>query len=202
MCIRDSDKRIRGPALTTFPQTEGWKIDGETVILDELTIKKITYHFTQRIFKPPTNTEQAWRHRLQVDIPWPKVWQIKSFFATPRDQITWLKLMHRNLYLAPHRDDPSDDTCPLCGLKQNQLHLVHCHPIKEKMWTPLIKLATDMGFEEVHPHNAPSFLAVGRRSPFRAVSKLQSGMLFIAWRCLYAEPVSYTHLTLPTICSV
>ena len=50
--IKEEDSRIRGPALTTFPHTAGWKIDAEGIALDELTIKKITYHFTQRIFRP------------------------------------------------------------------------------------------------------------------------------------------------------
>ena len=53
--IREEDSRIRGPALTTFPHTTGWKIDAEGIVLDELTIKKITYHFTQRIFRPPVD---------------------------------------------------------------------------------------------------------------------------------------------------
>ena len=118
------------------------------------------------------------------------MWQIKSFFATPRDQITWLKLMHRNLYLAPQRDDPNDDSCPLCGVKQNQLHLVRCPAIREKLWDPLLKLTTSMGFEAVRPYDVPSFLAVGRRSPYRAVDKNHSGIVFLAWRCLYAELVS------------
>ena len=76
--------------------------------LDDLTIKHITYLFTQRIFKPPSNTQNKWTLRLDgVSIPWSKVWGIKSFYATPRDQVTWLKLMHRNLYLAPHKEDPT-----------------------------------------------------------------------------------------------
>ena len=123
-------------------------------------------------------------------IPWTKVWQIKSFFATPRDQITWLKLMHRNLYLAPQRDNPNDDSCPLCKVKQNQLHLVKCHVIREKLWDPLIKLTTNMGFEAVRPFDVSAFLAIGRRSPYRVISKNQSGIFFLAWRCLYAELVS------------
>ena len=90
-----------GPKATTFPLTQGWKVDSEAVELDDMTIKHITYLFTQRMFKPPLDTQRNWTSRLdQIKIPWTKVWSIKTFYATPRDQVTWLKLMHRNLYLA------------------------------------------------------------------------------------------------------
>ena len=36
---------------TSFPKNYGWRIDREPVNLDALTIKKITWHFTQRKFK-------------------------------------------------------------------------------------------------------------------------------------------------------
>ena len=85
---RAEDTRLRGPKATTFPATRGWKVDAEPVELDDLTIKHITYLFTQRIFKPPTNTQNNWTLRLDgVSIPWSKVWGIKSFttsfYATP-----------------------------------------------------------------------------------------------------------------------
>ena len=69
-----------------------------------------------------------------------------AFYATPRDQVTWLKLMHRNLYLAPHKDDPNDTTCPVCGAHQNQLHLTTCFRIRQDFWDPIIKIMRDMGF--------------------------------------------------------
>ena len=85
---RAEDTRLRGPKATTFPATRGWKVDAEPVELDDLTIKHITYLFTQRIFKPPTNTQNNWTLRLDgVLIPWSKVWGIKSFYDTPRDQV-------------------------------------------------------------------------------------------------------------------
>ena len=54
---RELDERIRGPSNTTFPKNTGWRIDNEPIILDAMTIKKITWHFTQRRFKPPVGTQ-------------------------------------------------------------------------------------------------------------------------------------------------
>ena len=51
----------------------------------------------------------------------------------------------------------------------------------------MIKIMRDMGFPGF-THTA-AFLAVGRLSDTHAVGKNQSGILFIAWRCLYAELV-------------
>ena len=50
--VRGKDERIRGPSDTIFPQNYGWMIDGEPIELNTLTIKTITYYFTQRKFKP------------------------------------------------------------------------------------------------------------------------------------------------------
>ena len=95
--------------------------------------------------------------------------------------------MHRNLYLAPHKDDPNDTSCPCCGLHQNQLHLLTCMPIRQKYWNPIIALMRKMGFPNF-THEA-AFLTVGRLTDAKVVDKNQSGVLFLAWRCLYAELV-------------
>ena len=95
--------------------------------------------------------------------------------------------MHRNLYLAPHRDNSSDTSCPLCGLHQNQLHLTTCQVICQKYWDPVITLMRRMGFPDFTHKSA--FLAVGRLTDVKTVDKNQAGILFLAWRCLYAELV-------------
>ena len=95
--------------------------------------------------------------------------------------------MHRNLYLAPHKDAPNVTSCPSCGEHQNQLHLITCSHIRQDFWDPIIKIMKDMGFPGF-THTA-AFLAVGRLSDTHVVGKNQSGILFIAWRCLYAELV-------------
>ena len=156
-------------------------------MLDALTIKKITYFFTQRLFKPPQATQVNWEIRLGTSVPWARVWQIKSFFATPRDQVTWLKLMHRNLYLAPHAVLPNDSTCPLCSAHQNQRHLATCPAIENDMWLPLLDLFDRVGFPK--PVNLTSFLLLGRIDHRTVVDRNQAGALFLAWRCLYSELV-------------
>ena len=100
-------------------------------------------YFTQREFKPPTNTHTESSGKAGsanfTGAFWHRVWKIKSFFATPRDQVTWLKLMHQNLYLPPHRDYPNDMKCPLCGaVTLNQQHLTDCPTIENDLWLALV----------------------------------------------------------------
>ena len=67
---RTEDIRLRGPKATTFPLTQGWKVDSEAVELDDMTIKYITYLFTQGMFKPPLDTQRNWTSWLyQIKIP-------------------------------------------------------------------------------------------------------------------------------------
>ena len=46
-----------------------------------------------RKFKPPA-CEAAWDERLGASLPSEKIWRITSTFATPRDQLTGLKLVY------------------------------------------------------------------------------------------------------------
>ena len=55
------------------------------------------------------------------------------------------------------------------------------------MWSPLTTLFIRMGFTA--GQHLTSFLVLGRLTKDKVVTKNQSGMLFIAWRCLYAELV-------------
>ena len=70
-------------------------VDDKVVRLDRLSIKTRTALLAARKMKPPS-AEKAWEERLGFEIDWNKVWRIKSFHASPRDQFTWLRLMHRN----------------------------------------------------------------------------------------------------------
>ena len=60
-------------------------------------------------------------------------------------------------------------------------------PIRQKFWNPIIALMRKMGFPNF-THEA-AFLTVGRLTDAKVVDKNQSGVLFLAWRCLYAELV-------------
>jgi hypothetical protein len=189
----EGDIRVRGAVIDTFPLIEGWTIDGEAVRLDRLSIKQRTAALALRKMIPPA-CESAWQIRLpNVAIPWTKVWKIKSFYATPRDQFTWLRLMHRNLYTVGHRTDIDDNSCRACTVPENQLHLGTCDIICEEFWTPLLTLMDDLGFPTPVETERASFVLLGvyqeaGKDP-TVVGPEQSGLMFIAWRCLYAEVV-------------
>jgi len=182
---KEEDKRLRGSAATTFPQTYGWKIDGTPVELDSLTIKLITYFFTQRKFKPPLGSQAKWQERLGLFLNWYKIWKIKSLFASPRDQITWLKLMHRNLYIPPNPEDNTDESCPFCHVKFNEQHLSECKELIDKVWNPLLALLHSI--HGIQPDNIPVFITLGQISKDEVICKHLSVLLFLAWRCVYAE---------------
>ena len=129
--------------------------------------------------------QNAWDSRLAFPIPWAKIWRIKSFFATPRDQMVWLKLQHRNLYVAGH--DPADNTCRACTERESQLHLCECTVIHMEFWSHIIKMAVATGMPA--PQDTSAFLATGALSWYTVISNFHSGIFFIGWRCLYAASV-------------
>ena len=118
------------------------------------------------------------------------VWRIRSFFVTPRDQIVWLKLMHRNLYTAD-RDDNSDGLCKACArYRENQIYLAGCFVIVRSYWTPVIDLISALGGETPGPGQRTSYLTVGRVDDRTCVGQTAAGVLFLAWRALYAATVN------------
>ena len=140
--------------------------------------------------KPPT-AEKTWEepHRVPLSIPWGKVWRIKSFYASPRDQLTWLKVHHRNLYLAGTSRD-GDTSCRVCPERERIIHLVECRTIVAKFWQPLAQVMRDMGMSVPVGHlDRKAFWLLGRLNARKVVDPNQAGMMFIAWRCLYAEIV-------------
>ena len=178
------DIRVCGPEDAHFPNPAGWTIDGVKITLDGFCIREATRRQALRMFVTPA-CQIAWDKRLAFPIPWNKVWKIKSFFATPRDQIPWLKLQHRNLYVAGH--DPVDDRCRACSDRESQVHLCECDIIHDEYWSHLLEVATHTGMPQ--PQDTPTFLATGALSPTTAVSKHHSGILYLGWRCLYAAIV-------------
>ena len=102
---------------------------------------------------PPA--EKAWAERLShFELPWPLIWRIRSFYASPRDQLTWLKVMHSNLSVASTRSDVTDPTCRACEEKETMLHIVQCPIIRHEFWTPLVKLMNTLGnaLDSQHQH--------------------------------------------------
>ena len=79
-----------------------------------------------------------------------------------------------------------------CG-QESQSHLGTCDIICEEFWTPLITLMDDLGFPTPVETEHDSFVLLGvyqetGKDP-TVVRPEQSGLMFIAWRCLYAEVV-------------
>lgn len=144
----EMDQRWIGPETTAFPGKLKWKIGGEVEEIGALSIKKITQARTDRRMKPP-QAQDAWNSRIGR-VKWKKVWRIRSFFTTPRDQSTWLKLAHRNLYVANRDSNLADRTCRAhrCNADESMLHLVECHTIKTDFWDKIASLQKNSVYPE------------------------------------------------------
>ena len=176
---KKTDKRILGPVGDVFPRMEGWLMGRAStpVRLDAIDIDMMTKSRALEKFKPP-RSQEVWPEKLDtaavhIQIPWAKVWKIKSYFITPRDRMTWLKVMHRNLFVAKNdnRLTPAQKSCRFCDHTENILHLIRCSKIEEGFWTPLITLMEDLGLPS--PTDVPSFLAVGRLTDTTVVQGCQ-----------------------------
>ena len=62
-----------------------------------------------------------------------------------------------------------------------------CPVIRQHFWNPTINLLTEVGMRP--PEESRSFILLGRITAQKAISKFFSGVMFLAWRCLYAELV-------------
>ena len=116
------------------------------------------------------------------------MWRIRSFFTTPRDQATWLKLLHRNLYVANKDPSLADSTCCAngCHTNESMLHLAVCGVIKAEFWD---RVATLLDKLNIPRGTGPRFWITGRRTDGKYIDVEGAGILFLAWRCLYAETV-------------
>ena len=154
--------------------------------MDGLHIKQLTWTQTQRRVLPPP-AKITWQQRYPAKtIPWNKVWRITSFYCTPRDQITWLKLHHRNLYVANRDPSILDQGCKTgCGQPESMRHLATCGRTRSRFWDKVLELMNKMGMY-TPTIDRDLFLILGRIDDTRVVDQPQAGMLFLAWRCLYA----------------
>ena len=178
-----SGKRVRGPFDAVFPHTDGWLLDGQKVKLDSMSTSKMTRALALRKFITPAS-EAVWDKKRGSPLRWKEAWKIRSFFATPRDQVTWLKLQHRTLYTVKHRTD-MDTSCRACTEVENQEHLMNCSVIVHEFWGPIIELLMQAGMDR--PEDTTNFLITGQLSGAATAHQDFLGMVFLAWRCLYAE---------------
>ena len=100
---------------------EGWILDGRKVKLNMLKVSRVTPALALRKFVPPAS-EVAWNERVGKGLRWKECWKLTSFFATPRDQVTWLKFQHRTLYTVGHDTTVSDGSCRACEEKESANH--------------------------------------------------------------------------------
>ena len=81
-------------------------------------------------------------------LPWSKVWGLKTMYVTPRDILTWIKLKHRNLYVAKHDNSIENQKCLACDDElEGMVHLTECDKIREDYWFHVISLMSDLGLE-------------------------------------------------------
>ena len=201
-CPRDEDIRYMGQYVKTFPLPEGWKVDDTGVRLDRLSVKQRTALLADRKMKPPA-ARMKWESKylavelraLGIELPWNKIWTLKSFYATKRDQFTWLRFMHRNLYTVGHRDDLDDTSCRACTARENQMHLVECPVIRREFWDEVFNLLSLLGFKDTSQEHKVFLLTLGcevdeQHRAIKVITQEMAGIMYIAWRCLYAEIVA------------
>ena len=181
------DRRVTGPVASTFPQMSGWQIGDTKVSVDKLSIKKMCEAETRKKFIPPSAVEQKWREIFPtIDIDFEKVWKMKWLAVSSRDRMTWIKVMHRTIFVAKH-DPNSDGVCRACDEQENALHLCNCPVITDEYWDHVIELLTKLGMDP--PEHTPAFIALGRIDSTNQIVNELAGIMALAWRCIYAEIV-------------
>ena len=195
-CILDMDvhkiawwgDRVQGPLNSTFPLTEGWVVGEESVKLHEVTVKDTYREFVRRKFKPAT-AQEGWDSRLGVQIPWSRAWRCSGCYSSPRDRLTMMKLMRRNLFTAARNPD-TDGLCLMCHQPENQQHLVECDSIFRHYWGPLIRLMRQSGFTvPLFRPEVNAMLTTFRVTDTTVVGREQASVIEMGWRCLYAALV-------------
>jgi len=179
--------RVIGPLHDSFPNPRGWLLDGIKVDLDKISINTYTRALTMRKFKPSA-AEVEWSRRLSTNLPWDLIWKIRPTFATPRDQIPGLKLLHRTLFTASQDSSCQDPSCRACPSRENQEHLADCPIIKLEFWDCIIDFLIKTGMDK--PLNDHHLKISGTLSRRKTIDRHRASLWFIAWRCLYAATVA------------
>ena len=152
-----------------------------------MTIKHMTRNAGKLRDKPP-NAQKAWEARLERGIVWKCVWKhLSSYFTTPRDELTWVKLRHRALAVA-NRFADKDHTCLVCRHgAESMLHLAECGMIYALYWSHFFALAEESSLRIPTWENRTLFIALGIMDKRTSAKEELIGIFSIAWRCLYAE---------------
>ena len=87
-----------------------------------------------------------------------------------------------------------DQRCKAClADPESMKHLGECSVIRRDFWDPLVNLLVLTGMTE--PEDMTAFLILGRITEREYVGNHRASLLFIAWRCLYAEIISFFETT-------
>ena len=180
--------RVQGPLGSTFPLVKGWKVGETEVELHEVTVKNTYREFVRRKFKTAT-AQEGWSKRLGVRIPWSQAWRCNGCYSSPRDRLTMMKLMRRNLFTA-QRNPETDGVCLLCSQQESQLHLVECGLMFHQYWAPLVLVMRRLGFTvPLSRSEINAMLITFRVTDTTVVGREQATIIEIGWRCLYAALV-------------
>ena len=107
------------------------------------------------------------------------------FFVTARDRLQWTKVWHRTLYTVGKDTSADSNQCTACNDIENILHMATCGVIRLKFWDVILEILTRMGLTP--PEDRVALLVLGRINANTVVDTQLSGIMFLAWRCLYAE---------------
>ena len=151
----------------------------------EYGIKTITREIAKAKMKTPA-CEAAWERKLARRIRFDKVWRIKADYVSPRDQVAWLKIQHRNLWVAASGGMHGSTECSAagCNEEEKQEHLVRCSVIRKDFWD---KIAALMGRLKMSAGSSDLKWLLGIKEDGTKVDKEEAAMIFWAWRNLYAE---------------
>jgi len=183
------EPRWIGPKGASFPSNSEWMIGDHVSSLGQMTIKVLTKSRVHAKAQPPP-AQKVWEEKLGLNqLNWDKTWGIRSFFTTPRDEVTWLKIQHRNLWVASRDPKVADPTCnaPGCTQVESMLHLAECTIIWREFWDKILNIMSAVGLRTARTRD---YILLGRIGPRKYVDREEAGILFIAWRCLYAQVVN------------
>ena len=105
---------------------------------------------------------------------------------SPRDQVTWLKIQHRNLWVAASGGF-QDTKCRVrgCQADDNQEHTWSYaqRGIQKDFW---VSVAILMSHLNMDVGNSSKKWILGINADGSHVSREEAAIIFWAWRCLYA----------------
>lgn len=121
------------------------------------------------------------KHQLEVHLQANE--KSKMVFCTPKDEITWLKLKHRNLKVA--KTNGEDTRCLVCPHTESMIHLVECERIKANFWMKWKQICENLLLPM--PQTDFNLTLLLGKSDDKPLHSETASFLAIVWRCIYRE---------------